>query len=277
MTLKKKVEAILFSVGKFISIEEMAKLCRTEEQKIKEVLLSLMADYENNEHSSLVILQDGNSWKMATREEFGHVVRKVVSETELTKSQMETLAVIAFKYPIKQSDLIKIRTNKAYEHLAELEKGSFITRQRYGRSRLIKLTDKFFDYFDLPHEKLKERFKGFEDLAKTIEEKEDKIDKTREELKEVAKEAKEHEEKERKVMEGEIELVDDRGEEHPLEVVEEEPKIEPIKEQLSNLEIVDVEKKENEEKSEDDDSSPVSEVQESDEVPRKDEDPDRET
>ena len=37
-----------------------------------------------------------------------YVVGKIVTETELSKTVTETLAVIAFKYPIKQSDLIKI-------------------------------------------------------------------------------------------------------------------------------------------------------------------------
>ena len=58
------------------------------------------------------------------------MVRKIVTETELTRSVMETLAVIAFKYPILQSDLIKLRTNKAYDHLVELEKSGYISRQK---------------------------------------------------------------------------------------------------------------------------------------------------
>ena len=83
------------------------------------------------------------------------MVRKIVTETELTRSVMETLAVIAFKYPILQSDLIKLRTNKAYDHLVELEKSGYISRQKYC-TNLIKLTDKFFKYFDLTEENLRE-------------------------------------------------------------------------------------------------------------------------
>ena len=111
-------------------------------EQVKEALRELQVGYETNKDSSLLILNEADQWKLTTREEYGHVVRKVVSETELTKSQLETLAVIAFKYPIKQSDLIKIRTNKAYDHIMELEKTGFISRQKYGRSRLLKLTDK---------------------------------------------------------------------------------------------------------------------------------------
>lgn len=254
--LKKKMEAILFSVGKFISLEEIARLCRKDVEKVREALLELKVDYENND-SSLVVLNEENMWKLATREEYSSIVRKIVAETELTKTQLETLAVIAFKYPIKQSDLIKIRTNKAYDHLMELERGGFITRKKYGRSKLIRLTDKFFEYFDLPKEKLKDRFKGFEQLADTIEKKEGEIETAKEEQRKSAEEAKKEAEKERKVRDGEIEidLIDEKGGKEKLEVYDEPregSKAEEVKEKLGELEVVDEEpeKEETEENNE---------------------------
>ena len=207
--LKKKIEAVLFSLGKFVSTEEIANLCSEEQTKVKDTLLELTTDYEDK-NSSLVVINDGDMWKLTTREEYGNLVRKIVSETELTKSQMETLAVIAFKYPIKQSDLIKIRTNKAYDHLMELEKAGFITRQRYGRSKLIKLTDKFFEYFDLPREKLKERFLGFQQLASKIESKENEKERLKEEQKIAAEQEKIEAEKEQNLMDGKLDLDDEQ-------------------------------------------------------------------
>jgi segregation and condensation protein B len=209
--LKKKIEAILFSLGKFVSTEEIANLCKEDESKVKDALLELTTDYEDK-NTSLIVISDNNLWKLTTREEYSHLVRKIVSETELTKSQLETLAVIAFKYPIKQSDLIRIRTNKAYDHLMELEKAGFITRQRYGRSRLIKLTDKFFEYFDLPREKLKERFLGFDQLAHKIEVKENEKDRLKEEQKREAEQDKIEAEKEQELMDGKLDLDDDSNE-----------------------------------------------------------------
>jgi DNA-binding PadR family transcriptional regulator len=145
----------------------------------------------------------------------------IVTETELSKTIMETLAVIAFKYPIKQSDLIKIRTNKAYDHLKELEGLGYISRQKHGRTNLIKLTDKFFEYFDLPKEKLREVFKDFSSIAKIIEEKESEIKTIREKQKIMA----EAEKKERETMEGKI-------------IGEDENKIGNV-EKLGNLDVVD--------------------------------------
>jgi len=243
--LKKKVEAILFASGKYMSLEEISRLCKKDEQEVKQALLELTVDYKQDTDRSLVVLNDGSMWKLTTKEEYGSIVRQIVSETELTKSQIETLAVIAFKYPIKQSDLIKIRTNKAYDHISDLENAGFISRQKYGRSRLIKLTDKFYDYFDLPRDKLKERFKGFEQLASTIEHKEDEGEHLKEEQQKMAKEEKEEAEKERKIMNGEVDLIDDDGKEVELKTYEEEPeiKVEEDIEKLDGLEIIDTKEK----------------------------------
>ena len=121
---------------------------------------------------------------------------------------METLAVIAFKYPILQSDLIKLRTNKAYDHLVELEKSGYITRQKHSRTNLIKLTEKFFKYFDLTEEKLKEQFKDFDSIAKAIKEKEIEVDSIKEGQRKAAEELGQQDEKIKK----EIESLDENEE-----------------------------------------------------------------
>ncbi len=73
---------------------------------------------------------------------------------------IETLAVIAWKAPVLQSEVVRIRTNKAYDHLSELESSGFISRAKHGRTKLVKLTDRFFSYFDVKNaEDVKAKFK----------------------------------------------------------------------------------------------------------------------
>ncbi|MFH1641825.1 MAG: SMC-Scp complex subunit ScpB [Nanoarchaeota archaeon] len=230
--LKKKVEALLFSSGNRMSFVELAKLCKRSPEEVKKALEELQSQYHEKK-SSLIIVNDGEFWKLTTKEDYLHLVKNIVTKTELTKTLMETLAVIAFKYPVKQSDLIKIRTNKAYDHLKELEETGYISRQKYGRSKLIKLTPKFFDYFSLPEDKLKEKFKDFEGLAEAIESKEDEIHN-------IKKEQKKNAEK--------VGLVNEKGEEVSLEVVDSDPKEETIEEKpklelygdkLGGLEVIE--------------------------------------
>jgi len=207
ISLKNKVEAILFSVGTKISLRDICRLARNREDPVMEALQELKKEYEEKD-TSLLIVQDGEFWKFAVRDQYSNIMRKIVTETELGKSVLETLAVIAFKYPIKQSDLIHIRTNKAYDHLKELQDTGFISRKKHGRTNLIKLTDKFFQYFDLPPDKLHEQFKDFESIAQAIAKKEEDIHNVKEEQQKEKVDSEAQEERIKK----EIESMDDEEE-----------------------------------------------------------------
>lgn len=147
--LAKKIEAILFSVGKKIEMAEIGKLVRVNDFKLlRRELQKIQHEYDQR-NSPMMLVEEGTGWKLTVRERYLPLVRKIVADTELPKTVMETLAVIAWKYPILQSEVIGIRTNKAYDHIKELEKMGFLTKSKEGRTYRIKLSQKFFDYFDL--------------------------------------------------------------------------------------------------------------------------------
>lgn len=238
LDLKKKVEALLFSSGKSMTIEEIAALCKSNSEEIKQTLNELKKEYDEKD-SSLMFIEEGENWKLSVREQYLPIVQKIVTETELSKTVIETLAVIAFKYPILQSDLIKVRTNKAYDHLSELENAGYISRQKHGRTKLIKLTGKFFEYFDLPKDKIKEKFKDFESIAKIIEDKEDEIEKIKEEQRKESEDDKKEEDMDEKSNLKEDEKLE-TYERNKDEVEEEEkPKVVLAGEKLGNLKVVD--------------------------------------
>ena len=237
--LRNKLDALLFSSGRKMSLEELSKLARAREDEVQSALQELKKEYDEKD-SSTMLVNEGNFWKLAVREQFLPLVRNIVTETELSKTIMETLAVIAFKYPIKQSDLIRIRTNKAYDHLKELEEMGYITRQKHGRTNLIKLTQKFFEYFDLPEGNLKEQFQDFQSIARAIEEKEKEIESIKEEQR---RKAAEEEQKDEKIKE-QIGSLDDENQEASenkmaVSLEEEKQEITEYKEKLGNLEVVD--------------------------------------
>lgn len=237
--LKNKIEALLFATGKATSIEEIKRICKIgDDAEIIKAIQDLKIDYDNRD-SSLKLVNEGDKWKIITKESYFNVVKKVVTETELSKSLMETLAVIAWKYPIKQCDLIKIRTNKAYAHLDELEQLGYISRQKFGRTKLIKLTERFFSYFDLPPERLKDKFSDFSQIAQAISSKEKEIRGMKEEhknqLEEIKKMQELDEQKQRQEIEKqekEIDLIDKKGNAIKLEEYETTPEPETIDRKL---------------------------------------------
>ena len=161
--LTKKVEAIIFAVGKTISEQEIAELSSSTVKEVHEALVDLKNAYEQRE-SPLLVIPEGDGWKLTVHEKYLTMVQQINPHTELNKAILETLAVVAWKQPATQSDIIKFRTNKAYEHIKELEDLGFVSKVKHGRTYLIKVTGKFFDYFDLPKDSLKETFKDVKDV-----------------------------------------------------------------------------------------------------------------
>lgn len=154
---EKKVEAVLFAVGKEITTERISVLCSLDPVEVEKILNKLTEDY-NQQNNSLKLIKKENGWKMTVKDEFVPLVSSIVTSTELDRPMMETLAVIAWKYPVVQSEIVKIRGASAYEHMRLLEEQGFVDKEKFGRSFKIKLTKKFFEYFDLPSEEAKQAF-----------------------------------------------------------------------------------------------------------------------
>lgn len=145
---KNIVEAILFASGKGVTIEQFEQNTELSQKEIKKALKKLQESYEKNE-GSLVISEHNKKWKLTVRGKYLKYIEKIVSEVELPGPLLRTLSVIAYKSPVMQSDVIHIRGQGAYEHVKELVKQKFITKDEEGRSFLLKITDKFYNYFDV--------------------------------------------------------------------------------------------------------------------------------
>lgn len=209
--MKKKVEAILFSSGRKMGLEELSRICGIRDiNALKQALAELKKGYDEKD-TALKLIEEPDGYKLNVKEEHLALVQKIVTQTELSKTLMETLAIIAWKYPCLQAEVVKVRTNKAYDHLKELEQLSFITREPFGRTKKIRLTEHFFEYFDLPqkakaqeifHEKMPQEVQ--EKVRQTIDEiekKEEDVEKIKQEIAEqekLIKEKKAQEEKEEK-------------------------------------------------------------------------------
>ena len=153
--VKNRIEAILFTTGRFVSLEELGKLCEIGSVGlVKEALVELCKDLDSRQ-SALCLVEQGSRWKLAIRKEYLYLTEKLLTDCELEKPVQETLAVIAYKSPVLQSEIIKIRGNGAYEHIKVLRELDFVVSEKSGRTRLLKVTQKFYDYFDVVEDQLK--------------------------------------------------------------------------------------------------------------------------
>jgi segregation and condensation protein B len=153
---KNKIEAILFTTGRFLTLDEIGRFAGIGSIGfIKQVLGELSDSYSKRETALEIINDEKSRWKLNIRKEYLHITEKLLSDAELDKPTQETLAIIAYRQPAIQSDVVSYRGNKAYEHIKQLREEGFIISERFGRTKLLKLSPKFFDYFDVVEDELK--------------------------------------------------------------------------------------------------------------------------
>ncbi len=146
--LKNKIEALLFASGKGLPVENIAEYCESKPAATKKVLQELHEEFKSRE-GSLVVEEHNNKWKMTVRGKYTEYIKKIVSETELPGPILKTLAVVAYKSPVLQSEIIHMRGQGAYDHIKQLAKQKFLTKDEEGRSYILRITEKFFNYFDV--------------------------------------------------------------------------------------------------------------------------------
>lgn len=143
----KKVEAALFIAGKFMSIQELVAFTDVNPIILKKILEDLSEAYKD---SGIEIVNKNNLWKMDVSPNYTWMVNKLAGgNSEFTRAEQETLALIAYKQPMKQSIVIKIRGNKAYDHIRNFVERGLINKKRMGHTSELTLNDNFFDYFSL--------------------------------------------------------------------------------------------------------------------------------
>jgi len=111
MNLKNKIESILFVSGAPIDALKIAKLLNIKKEDALNAIEELSDDYKNNERG-IQIAKVADKFQVVTSaqnaEEVGMFLRQEIIG-ELTKPQLETLTIIAYRCPIVKPELEQIR------------------------------------------------------------------------------------------------------------------------------------------------------------------------
>ncbi len=147
----KKLEAVFFICGRFLNMQELISLTDLNPIIIQELIEKLQDRYDEQD-SAIEIIEKGEKgtsmWKMDVRPQYHGIINKVAGgRSEFSKAEQETLGIIAFKQPIKQSVIIKIRGNKAYDHVKKFVDLGLIKKKKVGHTNELSLSDDFYDYF----------------------------------------------------------------------------------------------------------------------------------
>ena len=148
-SLSKKLEAILFLAARFMSVQEIVTLSGINPITLNDLIEKLKRKY-NESNGALTILEKNQLYKMDVKTEFADLINKLATgSSEFTKAEQATLAIISYKQPIRQSVIVKIRGNKAYDHVRKFMDLGLIKGKKIAHTLELSLNDSFYNYFSI--------------------------------------------------------------------------------------------------------------------------------
>jgi len=149
-SLKQQVEAVLYLKGQPMNLAAIAAALGCEVEDAEMGLIDLITEYAHRD-SALELVETDVGFSLRLRSEFEDLVHKLIP-VDIGRGALRTLAAIALKKNIVQSELIELRGAGAYQHVQELVEQGFVRKKRQadgGRSSILQVTAKFHQYFEI--------------------------------------------------------------------------------------------------------------------------------
>lgn len=152
---KKLLEAALFMSSDPLDINKLSRITGLGSLgQLKELLNELVSEYSGR---GIQIVENPMGWKMEVRQELLQSVAHLAPYADLSEGCKRTLALVVYKEPINQSEVIKIQGNKAYSYVKKLLKAGLVKAEKRGRTKKLYLTKEFEKYFGQEKDKIKEQ------------------------------------------------------------------------------------------------------------------------
>ncbi len=111
MTLHAQLEAILFVASKPLALKQFVLATGASLDEVQASISFLLEKY-NKPDSGMCILETDDMFQMVSNPEAASIVEKFVQKeisSELTRAQLETLTVIAYRGPLTRPEIEQIR------------------------------------------------------------------------------------------------------------------------------------------------------------------------
>jgi segregation and condensation protein B len=166
--LEDRVETIVFLSKEQLTIEELAKFYEVELSKMEEILLNLK---EKRKTSGINVKIENGIIMLVSNPLYGEDVKRFFNPEmkikKLTRSTMETLAIIAYKGPITKTEIEQIRGVNVEKTMTNLLEKNLIyisgKKKTIGTPNLYEVTEDFYSYLNING---KEELPGFEQYEK---------------------------------------------------------------------------------------------------------------
>ncbi len=147
--LASTIEAILYLKAQPLKIGQIAEFAQCDRETAEEGLIELMGEYAHRE-GALEIAETEEGYALQLREIYRPLVDTLVP-LDIGLGALRTLAAIALRGPIAQSDLVELRGSGVYQHVPDLVDQGFVRKRRQadGRSSWLQITEKFYQHFEI--------------------------------------------------------------------------------------------------------------------------------
>jgi len=150
--LRGLIEALVFAADKPLRAREVARLASAPVAQVKELLGELAASYAQR---GIMLAEIAGGWAFRTHPQYAPFVRELTSErpVRLTRAQVETLAIVAYRQPVTRPEIDEIRgvdSGATLKLLLERELLRILgKKEEPGRPMLYGTTPRFLEFFNL--------------------------------------------------------------------------------------------------------------------------------
>ena len=152
--IEEKVEAIIFLAKEIVTVQELAQFYAMENFEMEEVLHSLR---EKRKNTGINLKIENGGVFLVSNPLFGFDVKRFFNPEmklkKLSRSAMETLAIIAYKGPVTKAVIEQIRGAGADKTMANLLERKLIyisgKKKSIGTPNLYEVTEDFYSYLNI--------------------------------------------------------------------------------------------------------------------------------
>ncbi len=150
--LKGVIESLVFASEKPITVQQIADVARAEGREVRRLLHELRAEYQPR---GIHLDEVAGAWQFRSSATNAPFVRELLQAkpVRLTRAQVETLAIVAYRQPITRPEVDEVRgvdSGSALKVLLERNLVRMIGRkEEAGRPLLYGTTTHFLEFFGL--------------------------------------------------------------------------------------------------------------------------------
>jgi len=147
------LEAALYVAGRPLDLKTLGSIIKSRSKKKIQALSRTLAQKYLDLKGALELIElDDGRFVLQLKPKYAPHVKRLSIRPLLSQSSLKTLAYIAYVQPVAQSHIAALRGSHVYKQIKELKKLGLIRAEKLGKTRIIRTTDVFADYFNLNHD-----------------------------------------------------------------------------------------------------------------------------